>query len=350
MPLVLIPTDDMMILPGIAPEYARRGFDVVVGTRNFFLKMHRADLVHIQWPEEFADWKLPSPERMQEIRVALDYWTKLCPVLISVNNLYPHGYDEHPLMRELYSMFYERCSCILHYCQTSQKLVLENFPSARGRQNVVGNYFCYDRLLPERPDRQTARRRFGLSDDDFVVLVFGALRLWQEVRLLQKGYAKARVPHKRLLMAGRFTEHSGRWNNRFRRLQLRLWLHLHNALIQSDFIPDSHVHRYVESADAIIVPRIRDMTSGLVGLGLSFGRVLIAPDHGAFPEYLAGTENPFYKSGDCQSLALAIERASTMDRRNVEGQNRQIADKWVWETIIGTGLRAVGHREFAYSS
>src|SRR6266571_3675073 len=110
MPSVLIPTDDMMIIPGIAGEYARRGFDVVVGTKNFFLQLHRADLVHVQWPEELAGWKVPSDEAMSQICVALDDWAKRCPLLVSVNNLYPHGYDRHPRMKELYELFYERCS------------------------------------------------------------------------------------------------------------------------------------------------------------------------------------------------------------------------------------------------
>jgi glycosyltransferase involved in cell wall biosynthesis len=341
MSVVLIPTNDLMIIPGITEEYARRGFDVVVGTKNFFLQLHRADLVHVQWPEELAGWELPSRETLDQIRAALDGWAARCPVLVSANNLYPHGYDGHPVMKELYEIFYGRCSAILHYSKASQDLVMQEFPSARDKIHVVTNYFCYDRLLPKQLDREGARRGLRFRDNDFVVLVFGQLRFWSEVRLIQRGYSQARVRGKRLLMAGRFIENAGRLRQLSRRLRWKVWLTLRGARSVWDYIPDSEVHRYVEAADVILVPRLKDMTSGLVGLGLSFGRTIVCPTHGAYPEYLAGTGNPFYESAEPGSLARAIENAATMDRRKVERQNREIADSWTWQSLIGAGLEAV---------
>jgi glycosyltransferase involved in cell wall biosynthesis len=341
MPLVLIPTDDMMIIPGITGEYARRGFDVVVGVRNFFLHLHRADLVHVQWPEEISGWKLPSAAMLAQIRTALDEWAKRCPVLVSVNNFYPHGYDGHPVMKELYEIFYERCAGILHYCETSKEMVLREFPSARSKPHVVTNYFCYDRLLPGQLDRWKARRSFGFEDDEFVVLVFGALRFWAETQLIQLGFGQARVKRKRLLMAGRFNEPGGRLQRGWRQLRWKLWLKSCGARNVMDYIPDEGVHRYAEAADAVIVPRLKDMTSGLVGLGLTFARTIIAPDHGAYPDYLAGTGNPLYASGNAESLARAIEKAAAMDRSKVEIQNRALADRWTWQSLIEAGLGLV---------
>jgi len=335
----------MMIIPGIAGEYARRGFGVVVGTKNFFLGLHHADLVHVQWPEELAGWNLPSRETFNQIRDALTGWVNRCPLLVSVNNLYPHGYERHPVMKELYELFYERCSGILHYCETSRRLVLQEFPSAQNKSHVVTNYFCYDRLLPKQLDRRKARQSFGFGDETFVILVFGALRFWSEVRLIQRAYDEARVRGKSLLMAGRFVEASGRWKRRARQLRWQSWLKLRRAHAVYEYIPDSGVHRYVEAADAVLVPRLRDMTSGLVGLGLTFSRTIIAPNHGAYPDYLAGTENPLYESGDARSLARAIEKAAAMDRSQVEQQNRQLADKWTWQSLIGAGLQIVKRPE-----
>jgi len=331
-----------MIIPGITGEYARRGFEVVVGVKNFFLQLHRADLVHVQWPEEIAGWSLPSAEMLRRIRTALDGWARQCPVLVSVNNLYPHGYEGHPVMKELYELFYERCSGVLHYCETSRELVLREFPSARTRPHVVTNYFCYDHLLPEHLDRGKARRSLGVGVDDFVILVFGALRFWEEIRLMQRAYSMAHVRHKRLLMAGRYTERCGRWQRRWRNYCWSFWLKRHRTHPVTDYIPDADVHRYVEAADAVIVPRLKDMNSGLLGLALTFSRTIIAPDHPAYPEYLAGTDNPFYESGNPASLARAIEKAAVMDRTVVERQNRALADTWRWESLIESGLKLVG--------
>ena len=81
------------------------------------------------------------------------------------------------------------------------------------------------------------------------------------------------------------------------------------------FIPDEEVHRYLEAADVLLVPRLPDrrsglpteMCSGLVPLALMFGKIVIAPSHSAHPECLGGTENPLYEPGDPASLARAIE-------------------------------------------
>src|ERR1051326_1382349 len=341
MPLALIPTDDSMIIPGITEEYARRGYEVVVGVRNFFLKLHHADLVHVQWPEELSGWRLPSSEKMDEIRRAVDWWSETCPLIVSVNNFYPHGFDHHPVMKGLYEIFYQRASVILHYSEISRNMVLKEFPGSRGKANVVANYFCYDRLLSSKPDREKHRCELGFSTEEFVVLVFGALRFRGEVELIQKAFRGARVRGKRLLMAGRYVEETGKWLRRWRSLNLKLWLKSHRALTVGGHIPDDEVHKYLEAADAIIVPRLKDMTSGLVGLGLTFGLPIIAPNHGAYPEYLQGTDNPLYQSGDAEALAKAIEKAAMVDRERIYRQNRQLAEAWSWKSLIDVGLSAL---------
>jgi hypothetical protein len=96
----------------------------------------------------------------------------------------------------------------------------------------------------------------------------------------------------------------------------------------------------LEAADVLLIPRLTDMTSGLVGLGYTFGRLMIAPNHGAHPEYLAGTDNLLYESGNSASLARAIERAAKQDPDRVARQNRQRADEWTWDRIVGPCVRA----------
>jgi hypothetical protein len=87
------------------------------------------------------------------------------------------------------------------------------------------------------------------------------------------------------------------------------------------------------------------MTSGIVGLGLTFARTILAPDHGAYPDYLAGTGNPIYQSGDAESLSRAIEKAAAMDRALVERQNRALADRWTWRSLLEAGLQMIREPE-----
>ena len=104
------------------------------------------------------------------------------------------------------------------------------------------------------------------------------------------------------------------------------------------YVHDDDVHRYFNACDAVVIPRLTDLSSGLVGMGLTFGRLVIAPDHGAFGEYLAGTDNLLYCSGDPKSLATAIERASVVDRAQIESSNREFSKRWPWSKIAGEVL------------
>jgi hypothetical protein len=66
--------------------------------------------------------------------------------------------------------------------------------------------------------------------------------------------------------------------------------------------------------------------------------LLIAPNHGSFPDYLAGTDNLLFNSGDSKSLAEAIERASRVDRDAAGRKNRKLADGWTWKRILEPAL------------
>ena len=59
---------------------------------------------------------------------------------------------------------------------------------------MVSRCLTFDGLLPPRPDRAACRREFGFADDEFVVLVFGLLRSWDEVRLVRKAFDRAGLP------------------------------------------------------------------------------------------------------------------------------------------------------------
>ncbi len=331
---VLIPTNDQSLTPYVVEGYRKLGFDVATGTANFFLCAHPFDLVHILWPEELTDWKSPTQAQLAKVRETAEWWAARTPMMISVNNLYPHGKEGDMACKALYETFYATCHLILHHCESSKRLVNAEFPVSAQRRNVVATMFGYHQHLPSRLDREMARRSFGFAQEEFVVLVFGALRNRNEMDLLQSGFTAARVPKKRLLMAGRYVEPLGRWERRWRNLMWGQWLRKQKSVAVTEFIPDEQVHRYFEAADVVVIPRLCDLSSGVIGMGMTFGTLIAAPDHGAFPDYLVGTPNLLYSSGSAQSLAESIEAAARLDRTAAGQQNRLTARDWNWENIL----------------
>jgi hypothetical protein len=338
MPRVLIPTDDREIVPSLVDGYRHLGYEVVTGTRNFFLRACGYDLIHFLWPEELTAWHVPTPQKLEQIRETFAWWKSRSRTLISVNNLYPHGHEGNLEFKRLYEIFYSCCETILHHSHASLRLVNGEFPLSAKRRNVVATMFNYDRYLPATLDRDLARNSFGFHNDEFVILIFGALRKSDEVKLIKRAYLNARIPQKRLLMAGRCVGGPSGLQRRWNAFGWHVWLKTNRAVSVSTYILEEDVHRYCEAADVIVVPRLNDLSSGLVGLGATFGRLIVAPNHGSFPDYLEGTDNLLYESGNPGSLAEAIEKASQMDREAVGRKNRALADAWTWERILQKAL------------
>lgn len=339
---MLIPSDELNLLTDVCAAYQRLGWKVVVGVNNFFLSTITPDLVHFLWPEELSGWVRPSDNDLSRINDRLHFWSQATKTLFSVNNLYPHGYEGDKTFNRLYKSFHERCEVILHHSRTSRELSIKEFQLGHHQKHIVTTMFAYDRLLNPAVDRQAARHSFNFANGDFVILVFGAIRRSVEVQLIQRGFAGSRIQSKRLLMGGRYVPQGGRWERLRRRIDWSFWLRRQNAALAHGFIPDDDVARYFTAANAVVIPRLNDMSSGIVGLGMSFGRLLIAPNHGAFPEYLSGTPNLLYQSGDPQSLASAIDLAAESNSRIVYEKNRERADQWTWDRVLKDGISALG--------
>lgn len=340
---VLIPSDNRDFTSCLASVYRRRGWEVVVGVANFDLHGARFDLVHLQWPEELSGWEPPDAARREAIIQGIDRWAEEgARLLLTVHNLYPHRHSHDPRYRALFDACYERLPVLAHFTDASRKLILDAFPVAAQRTNIVTGFFNFDELLPPARDSVAARRHWRLAPEEFVVLSFGMLREWAEVELIRGGFDAARVPQKRLLMAGRYQEFGPVWRQRWRRWSWSRWLARRRAVFVTQSIPDESVHQVVDAADVLIVPRLHSLSSGLIALAASFGKPFIAPDSTPFAELAAGTQNPIYRAGNVESLGAAIERAATLDSDAMAIANRALADAWSWDKIVAAGVEAVG--------
>jgi glycosyltransferase involved in cell wall biosynthesis len=340
MPRVLIPSDNLDFALYLADAYRQAGWDVVMGSANFDLGGAEFNLVHFQWPEELTGWNEPPEARLAEVSARLDAWRQRTKLVLTVHNLRPHRNGDSVGFRKLYEAFYQRVHVIAHFTETSRDAVTKEFPASGDVQHIVTGYFNLDRLLPSERDLNGARRELGFAEDAFVVLIIGSLREWAEVELIKRGLDAASVPEKRLLMSGRYDEAGPRLRQRWRRWTWSRWLRSRNAVVRG-FLPDPEVHRIIDPADAVLIPRFRAMNSGLPALGASFGKIIIAPRCGAYPELLNGTQHPIYEAGDAASLARALENASRLNRAAVTAECRRLVDSWQWPAMIRAIVDAV---------
>jgi glycosyltransferase involved in cell wall biosynthesis len=345
MPHVLLPSDHRDWVVNFADGYRRLGWDVTTGTFNFDLEASRPDILHLNWPEELTGWKVPTAAQVDAIIARLDRWAKRTRLIVSANNLYPHGQHGHPVWRRLYTAVYERADVIHHFSRASKDLVCAEYPSIAGRNHVVRVGFNYDLLLPaERCDRAATRRALGIATDELVYLVFGTLRVWDEVQLIMNSFSRAKVSKKRVFLAANFCEVGHPLRRRWHQWRLKRWLRRNNGLSTSGYVPDEEVPPLFAAADAVVVVRQSSLNSGLPSLAMTFGRMVIGPNLGGIPEYLAEAGNPLYDGTAAASLAEAMETAARLDRERIGARNREIAAGWTWDGIVKTCLDALPTR------
>jgi glycosyltransferase involved in cell wall biosynthesis len=341
MPSVLIPTNDDD--RGLIEAYRSLGWDVTVGAGHFKIRAPQYDVVHYQWPEEYSGWQVPTESQILEIDEHLRWWASQATNIFTVHNLYPHSGLHDPACHKLYSSFYRYCDVISHFSHTSHRLVLNEFPASHGRRHVVHCPATNHLALANQKQRGSRRAEMGISNDEFVILMIGRIRSWQEVELIQRAFDLAKVPKKRLLMAGKIAVGGSTWRRRLLELRWNWWLIKRRAVVDTRYVPESELSRFLDSSNVAIVPRFGGhLNSGIVFLAMTFGRMVIAPNCGAYPEQLLGSRNLFFQPGDPTSLASKLEEAATLDTDDIGRENAIIASRWSWHEICRTGLDAVG--------
>jgi glycosyltransferase involved in cell wall biosynthesis len=269
------------------------------------------------------------------------WWERHCPTIATVSNFYPHGFEGNAEFKKLFSAYYRHCSLVLHFSPILMRKVRDEFPGAQHDRHLLVNPLNYADLLKVQKSRGPCRKDFGFSEQDFVVLVIGALRSWEEICLISGAFSKCKVAEKRLLMAGRYEPSGSTFQRRWKQIRWRFWLWRAAAIASKGYIPDEEMYRYLDTADVVIVPRLLDLASGIPALAMTFGTMVIAPSQGAYPDYLAGTENLLYEPGSSSSLAAALEKAARMDRGPIIQRNREVAGQWTGDKIVSDSMKAL---------
>jgi glycosyltransferase involved in cell wall biosynthesis len=353
MPRVLVSTNERNYSLGLIEGYRNLGWEVTTGSKHFLKMSGEFDVIHHQWPEEFVGWKAPKPEAVAVVMNALDYWRSRAKAIFSVNNLYPHDAPGDRNNHDLYSSFYRGADLITHFSEASKELVKREYPASIGRPHIVHCPPNYAASLRRQSGRGSCREDFGIDSKSFVILVFGRLRSWKEIALIRHAFERARIPQKHLLMAGKLSVGDRNVGNRLREFGWRIWLKRHGATVDERYVPEEEIYRFIDSSDVMIAPRIGGLSSAIPLVAMTFGKTVIAPDCGAYPEYLSKSGNLLYSTGDPKSLALMLEKTagrSRAEREAIEAENNSIARGWSWDKICEQCISALGYsagRNFA---
>ena len=227
-------------------------------------------------------------------------------VVWTVHNPQPHDRSYPRLQRVLFGAVARLSDVLVAHTDTSAALVRARLPA--GRRTVViphGNYIGF--YPPAAGGRGAARARYGLRDDDVVLLAFGQIRPYK--RLLQTARAVRALgdDRVRLVVVGQQTDPVEA--RRLREVAAgdpRIVLDLRH-------VPDAEVSALHAMADACIAPYVSGFASGAVLLGLSYGLPVLAPANGTASD-IALPEALIEYTGSNLEAAVAELRGRPADR------------------------------------
>ena len=296
------------------------GINIVLSVDSFWESSLIYDIVHIQWPEALFYWKPITSdmfkrfqERIEELKGA---GTK---IFCTRHNEYAHNELSY---QKLYDYIYIKADSVVHLGDYSRKKL-----GRKNRFDVVIPHPLYQNLksiVPLEPDYK--------ESPDQTLLSVGELRHFPEFMLMVKPFLfrSSSVKGARLVLCNYLSlferKHSFFKRKKASRLihsVLSFFFRPFNIVLMRGSLSDKDLVGLLSESHILLVPRERNLNSGLIFLGVTFGLKLIAPDVGNITEYMKEAKQRLFKSEP--SFKDAIKKALKDETPDYNGLQEKLS-------------------------
>ena len=149
----------------------------MVGAQNLLLGTASFDLVHCLWPEELCYNRTPSDPILALAADRLQWWSQRSTIIFSVNNAYPHGFENDSRYHRLYDLFYKFSDGIHHFSRTSMETVNRRWPTAAAKPFCILPVGTMNACFVPVRIGTNCRRELTFAADDFVILIFWSVAI-----------------------------------------------------------------------------------------------------------------------------------------------------------------------------
>ncbi|MFD1514914.1 glycosyltransferase [Halomarina rubra] len=228
------------------------------------------------------------------------------------------------------------CDRIIVHCESARELVVDTYrlPDSTADRIEVVPHGHYIDSYPNEVSVEAAREDLGYEDDHTVYLYFGLIRPYKNVPDLVRTFSTIDDPDARLLVVG--NPMGDDLESEVRALCSRD----DRVTCELRFVPDEEIQRYMNAADAVVLPFEEVLTSGTAILAMSYGKALIAPRAGCVAELLDGDDTLGYAPRDPDGLRSSLVAASSVDLDAAGRYNHELAATLDWEGIADRTVRA----------
>jgi len=293
-----------------------------------------ADVLHLHWVELLY----ATPHLTQSVRRLLRVLAGLLwarakgrRIVYTVHNLNPHD-QAFPLLDRLARGVLFRLADALHVHDEEAKDSLArayaSFRKPQGAQRVhVIPHGSYIGVYPNVCTKEEARQKLGLPGKAFVYLFLGQIRRYKGIEDLVAAFDRLGDVTCRLVIAGNVHDaaHAGSLAELLSdRAEIRSWFR---------YVPDAEVQCFMNACDVCVLPYREVTTSGAAILAFSFGRAIIAPALGGFPELAAGGRGIVYEPGARDGLLIALRQARLLDMAAAGQSALRWAEEHRWPNL-----------------
>lgn len=262
------------------------------------------DILHAHWPDTlfvesnifqayFYVFKFIFIVLLSKLRGTKLVWT--------IHNLQSHE-NTFPRLRNLFEVwFIKSLDGTIALSKSTTDLVAKRYPELLQKPMAITPHGHYRSVYTNNVSRKEARRRFGMSDKEFVLLFIGQIRSYKNVPHLIQSFCALSDRDVRLIIAGRPASDL-------------LKLEIEEACkgdsrVQSylDFVNDDDMQMFMNAADMVVLPYSEILNSGSAILALSFNKPILVPEKGSMGELkeLVGAEWVFSYSDALSPTVLS---------------------------------------------
>lgn len=300
--------------------------DVVTGPLAGHTSAGRLDnyLLHVHWTDPILQPASSEDEATARLgqfqRQVRDLRHRGGRLVWTVHNVLPHE-CRFPAVEQELARFLASEADVVHILSAETVRAVEgHYPLPPEKVRVI-RHSSYLGVYPDSVSRLAARRRFGLDQDDHVLLFFGGIRPYKEIGDLLDAFAVAAEvePRLRLIVAGPAKRLDPRDDLRERcAREPRITLVLES-------IPDDEIQFYFKAADTVVLPYRSVLNSGSFHLAISYGRPVVAPRTGSLVSLLDSRYTVGFDPDDDKGLPEALLAARQLRGRHVELAARDAA-------------------------
>lgn len=214
--------------------------------------------------------------------------------------------------------------------ESTQKEIAKSFtPDHPEKVHVIphGNYIgFYENIVSP----QEARKSLDIPEDHVVFLLFGGLYRYKGVLEAIAAFKALESDKATLVIAGKPSEKGLK-----EEIESEIQDCVNRVIFVPERIPDKDVQLYMNACDCVVVPYKVFTTSGVAVLGMSFGRVCVAPRIGFFCDIFGGSGAFLYEPNDPNGLLKVMSEAIVNRSEIIEmaDRNLALAKQWSWDYV-----------------